>query len=75
MVGPAPKLASSRHLGLCPIFHTDFKKNCEKRPCLTPLTRESRRSELCFVADTDNEMPVELEVTITKPTTDTKCVR
>ena len=46
-----------------------------KGPCLTPLTRESRRSELCFVADTDNEMPVELEVTITKPTTDTKCVR
>ena len=49
-----------------------------KDPCLTPLTRESRRSEVRTLLrgrHTDNEMPVELEVTITKPTTDTKCVR
>lgn len=49
-----------------------------KGPCLTPPhARKSalKKSELLLRGThTDNEMPV-LEVTITKPTTDTKCVR
>ena len=40
-----------------------------------PHARKSALRTLLRGRHTDNEMPVELEVTITKPTTDTKCVR